>query len=315
MTETSAGAPDVPPLAATSRTTPGAFAEVPQRSTLRTRDGTELPLYVWRAKPPRRAAIALLHGLAEHAARYAALAARLRAAGIDVYAIDLRGHGHAPGRRAWVTRFDDYLDDAAALIDHASAECAPRATPLFLMGHSMGGAIAALYAVERLPRTRVPLAGLLLSSAALAPGRDVPAWMIAASRVMSAVWPRFPALKIDAALLSRDPAVVAANRADTLVHHGAIPARTGAELLGAMQRIAAGRAQLRLPVLVWHGTEDKLTEPEGSRAFGEHVGSPDRTLTFYEGSYHETLNDLDRERVIATMMDWIDRHSWPTDLA
>ncbi|RAR63975.1 alpha-beta hydrolase superfamily lysophospholipase [Paraburkholderia unamae] len=279
-----------------------------ERSTLRTRDGVELPLYAWRAPTPPRAALALVHGLAEHAGRYAALAARLNAAGIDVYAIDLRGHGRAPGRRAWVARFDEYLDDADALLAHASAQCATRHTPLFLMGHSMGGAIAALYAVERLPQTRVPLAGLLLSSAALAPGRDVPAWMIAASRVVSAIWPRFPAMKIDAALLARDSAVVEANRADPLVHHGAIPARTGAQLLEAMKRIEAGRADLRVPVLIWHGTGDKLTEPEGSRAFGANVGSPDRTLTLYEGSYHETLNDLDRERVIGAMIDWIEHH-------
>ncbi|QGZ55248.1 alpha/beta hydrolase [Paraburkholderia acidiphila] len=282
--------------------------EPTERSTLRTRDGVELPLYVWRANAPPRAALALVHGLAEHAGRYAALATRLNAAGIDLYAIDLRGHGHALGRRTWVARFDEYLDDAEALLAHASAQCAAQRTPLFLMGHSMGGAIAALYAVERLPQTRVPLAGLLLSSAALAPGRDVPAWMIAASRVISAIWPTFPAMKIDAALLARDAAVVEANRADPLVHHGAIPARTGAQLLEAMKRIEAGRAQLRLPVLIWHGTEDKLTEPEGSRAFGANVGSPDRTLTLYEGCYHETLNDLDRERVIGAMIDWIDRH-------
>ncbi|MEM5405764.1 lysophospholipase [Paraburkholderia unamae] len=284
-------------------------AEPTGQATLRTRDGVDLPLYVWRASATPRAAIALIHGLAEHAGRYAALAARLNAAGIDVYAIDLRGHGLAPGRRTWIAHFDEYLDDAEALFAHASAQCATQGTPLFLMGHSMGGAIAALYAVERLPQSRVRLAGLLLSSAALSPGRDVPAWKIAASRVISAVWPTFPAMKIDAALLARARDVVEANRADPLVHHGAIPARTGAQLLEAMKRIEAGRAQLRLPVLIWHGTADKLTEPEGSRAFAANVGSPDRTLTLYEGSYHETLNDLDRERVIGALIDWIDQHS------
>ncbi|WP_343670489.1 lysophospholipase [Paraburkholderia heleia] len=283
-------------------------AEAAGQTTLRARDGVELPLYVWRASAPPRAAIALVHGLAEHAGRHAALAARLNAAGIDVYAIDLRGHGHAPGRRTWIAHFDDYLDDAEALLAHANAQCAKQGIPLFLMGHSMGGAIAALYAVERLPQTRMPLAGLLLSSAALAPGRDVPAWKIAASRVISAIWPTFPAMKIDAALLARVPDVVEANRADPLVHHGAIPARTGAQLLEAMKRIEAGRAHLRLPVLIWHGTADKLTEPEGSRAFGANVGSADRTLTLYKGSYHETLNDLDRERVIDALIDWIGRH-------
>jgi acylglycerol lipase len=296
-----------PPLEAAARD--AAPAAAPVTSTLRTRDGAVLPLYVWRTKAtPPRAAIALLHGLAEHAGRYAAFAADMNAAGIDVFAIDLRGHGHASGRRAWVARFDEYLEDAQALVAHARATSAQQATPLFLMGHSMGGAIAALYAVERAPQSRVSLAGLLLSSPALAPGRNVPAWMIAASRVISAVCPRFPAMKVDPALLARDETVVAANRADPLVHHGGIPARTGAEVLEAMRRIVAGRASLRVPVLIWHGTEDKLTEPDGSRDFGAHAGSPDLTLTLYEDNYHETLNDLDRQRVIGAMIDWIGAH-------
>lgn len=279
----------------------GSDTSPPHTDTVTAADGTDLPLYRWPAVGTRRATVALVHGLAEHAGRYAALAARLNAVGIELVAIDLRGHGQAPGPRAWVSRFDDYLLDAEALIDAASQH----GGPLFLMGHSMGGAVAALYAVERLPASRHDVAGLILSSPALAPGRDVPRWMIAASRVMSRVWPRFPAMKIDAALLSRDPAVVEANRCDPLVHHGAIPARTGAEILAAMERIERGRVGLRLPVLVYHGTRDKLTEPEGSRDFGSHVGSPDKTLTLYEGSYHETMNDLDRDRVIRALIDWI----------
>ncbi|WP_107310991.1 alpha/beta hydrolase [Burkholderia metallica] len=276
----------------------------PKMGRLRTADGLELASYRWPAGDgtvPPRATIALVHGLAEHAGRYAALAARLNAAGIDVLAIDLRGHGQSPGKRAWVERFDGYLDDADALV----AEAARGDAPLFLMGHSMGGAVAALYAIERAPARGHALTGLVLSSPALAPGRDVPRWMLAVSRVISRVWPTFPAIRIDAALLSRDPAVVAANRADPLVHHAAVPARTGAEILDAMARIESGRGGLRVPVLVYHGTEDKLTEPDGSRAFGARVGSPDRTLTLYEGGFHETMNDLERDRVTDALIAWI----------
>jgi alpha-beta hydrolase superfamily lysophospholipase len=273
-------------------------------STVTTRDGTELPLYRWPAVGGRRATVALVHGLAEHAGRYAALAGRLNAAGIELLAIDLRGHGSAPGKRARIARFDDYLLDAEALLSVAAND----STPLFLMGHSMGGAIAALYAIERLPGSGHKLAGLILSSPALAPGRDVPRWMLTMSQIISRVWPGFPAMKIDAALLSRDPAVVEANRNDPLVHHGSIPARTGAEILLAMQRIERGRAGLRVPLLVYHGTADKLTEPEGSRVFGKHAGSPDKTLTLHEASYHETMNDLDRERVIGELIGWIEAH-------
>ncbi|ABX15931.1 alpha/beta hydrolase [Burkholderia multivorans] len=280
-------------------------APAPHIGRLRTADGLELASYRWpadaRATAPR-ATVALLHGLAEHAGRYAPLAARLNAAGIDLLAIDLRGHGRSPGKRAWVARFDEYLDDADALV----AEAARASTPLFLMGHSMGGAIAALYAIERAPARGRTLAGLVLSSPALAPGRDVPRWMLALSRVISRVWPTFPAIRIDAALLSRDANVVVANRADPLVHHGPVPARTGAEILDAMARIERGRDTLRVPVLVYHGTADKLTEPDGSRAFGARVGSADRTLTLYEGGFHETMNDIERERVIDALIGWID---------
>jgi acylglycerol lipase len=272
------------------------------RPVVTTRDGVELPLYRWPVAGTRRATVALLHGLAEHAGRYAALAERLNAAGIELLAIDLRGHGQAPGKRARIDRFDDYLLDAEGLLGGAARE----GGPLFLMGHSMGGAIAALYAIERLPASGHRLAGLILSSPALAPGRDVPRWMLTMSQIISRVWPGFPAMKIDAALLSRNAAIVEANRNDPLVHHGAIPARTGAEILLAMARIERGRAGLQVPLLVYHGTADKLTEPDGSRAFGQHAGSPDKTLTLHEASYHETMNDLDRERVIGELLAWIE---------
>ncbi|AXF00143.1 alpha/beta hydrolase [Paraburkholderia hospita] len=280
-------------------------ARNPERTRTLTRDGLELPLYRWRAAGLRCATVALVHGLAEHAGRYAPLAQALNANGIELIAIDLRGHGDAPGRRAWTERFDEYLLDADALITEANRNDGP----LFLMGHSMGGAIAALYAIEKQAAQRRHLNGLILSSPALAPGRDVPRWMLALSQKISLAWPTFPAMKIDAALLSRDPSVVDANRNDPLVHHGAIPARTGAELLLAMQRIEQGRAGLRTPLLIWHGTADKLTEPNGSRDFGAHAGSPDKTLTLYEGSYHETMNDLDRERVIDALVAWILKRS------
>ena len=295
-------------MASLASTACAAAVPAPECGTVQTVDGVALARYRWRAPAQPRVVVALVHGLAEHAQRYGALAARLNAADIELVAVDLRGHGRSPGERTWVERFDDYLYDADALL----GEAAHGDAPVILMGHSMGGAIATLYALERGPEPRPSkprLAGLVLSSPALAPGRDVPGWMIAASRLMSRVWPRYPAMRIDPMLLSRDPAVVAANRDDPLVHHGNIPARTGAELLAAMARIERGRETLTLPVLLYHGTRDKLTEPEGSRAFASHVGSADATLTLYEDSYHETMNDLDRDRVIDALIEWITRHA------
>jgi len=292
----------------------------PVRSSVVTADHLQLPLYRWPTRETPRATVALIHGLAEHAGRYAPLAARLNEAGIELLAVDLRGHGEAPGKRAYVERFDDYLLDAQALIDAAAQSHPHTCMPLFLMGHSMGGAVAALHTIGQAagagdgladPGSRIKLSGLILSSPALAPGRDVPGWMLRLSQVISRLWPNFPAMKIDAALLSRVQSVVDANLSDPLVHHGPIPARTGAELLLAMARIERGRAQLRVPLLVYHGTADKLTEPQGSEAFAQHAGSPDKTLRLYEGSFHETMNDLDRDRVIGELIEWIEQHLSP----
>jgi alpha-beta hydrolase superfamily lysophospholipase len=280
----------------------------PSAGTVRTDDGVDLALYRWPCAAPVRATVALLHGLAEHAGRYGTLAERLNATGIEVVALDLRGHGRSPGERTWIASFDEYLLDARALLSAAAREGAP----LFLMGHSMGGTIAARFAIERLDafaREVHPVSGLVLSSPALAPGKDVPRWMLAASRIVSRLWPRYPAMKIEPALLSRDANVVEANRADPHVHHAGIPARTGAEILAAMAYIEHGRSSLRLPVYIFHGTADKLTEPEGSRAFATHVGSIDRTLTLYDGAYHETMNDLDGESVIEALKQWILMHA------
>jgi acylglycerol lipase len=275
-------------------------------SSMATADGIDLHLHRWQAaatfsKPLAR--IALVHGLAEHARRYDAFALRLNAAGIELIAADLRGHGKSPGERVWIKSFDDYLLDTDALLNAADT-IAPLKIPLFLMGHSMGGAIAALYAAERLPESGRKLAGLILSSAALKPPADAPRWKLKLGGLISRLMPHFPALTIDPATLSRAHGVVEANRRDPLVHHRPIPARTAAQIVAAMRRIAARRTSIDLPLFVFHGTIDALTNPDGSREFEANTGSADTTLLILEGSYHETLNDLDRDRVIKALIDW-----------
>lgn len=275
-------------------------------SSVATRDGIDLYLHRWEAAPsfPRPLArIALVHGLAEHARRYEALALRLNAAGIELIAMDLRGHGKSPGERVWINSFDEYLLDTDALLA-AAQTTAPSDVPLLLMGHSMGGAIAALFVAERLAASGRTLSGLILSSAALKMPVNAPRWKLAMGGTISRFMPRFPAMTIDPATLSRANGVVEANRRDPLVHHQAIPARTVAEIGVAMARIEAGRASIGLPLFVFHGTQDALTNPDGSREFEAHAGSTDKTLLMLEGSYHETLNDLDRERVIKALIDW-----------
>src|SRR5579862_1742992 len=156
-------------------------------STVTTRHGVDLFLHRWQpaqgVEPKAPAArIALVHGLGEHAGRYDALATALNASHIELIAIDLRGHGKSSGRRVSVRYFTDYLRDADVLLE-ACAATPPAGTPLFLMGHSMGGTIAALYAAER--GEHRTLAGLILSSPALKPGAGTPRWKAALSRIVA----------------------------------------------------------------------------------------------------------------------------------
>ena len=272
---------------------------------LNTADGLSLAGRVWMPETPR-AIIALVHGIAEHSGRYAFLAERANQRGLGVVSVDLRGHGRSPGERSYVERFDDYLLDVDALLAKATELAVGR--PVFLMGHSMGGAIALRWVAQR----RQPVAGLILSSAALRIGGDVPRLLVALAPFLSRGLPHLRGKRFDPAVISRDPAAVAAYVNDPLVSLEAPPARTGAELLRVMESNHAAAAGLTLPVYLFHGDADRLTDPAGSREIHDLWGGQDRTLRLWPGSRHETLNDLDRETVAAELFEWVAARCQPS---
>ena len=274
---------------------------------LRATDGVSLLGQAWMPPTVQAvvAVVAVVHGIAEHSGRYAALAERANQRGLGVVSLDLRGHGRSPGERSWVDRFDDYLLDVDALLAKTQELAAGRR--VFLMGHSMGGAIALRWLAQR----RRPVAGLILSSAALKIGGDVPRLLVALAPLLSRWLPHLRGTRIDPATISRDAAAVAAYVNDPLVSLQAPPARTGAELLQAMAANRAAAAGLSLPVYLFHGDADRLTDPAGSREIFDLWGGPDRTLRLWPGSRHETFNDLDRDAVVAELLDWVVAHCRP----
>ncbi|MDK9702654.1 MAG: lysophospholipase [Sulfuritalea sp.] len=265
---------------------------------LRAADGVSLSGQAWMPPAPK-AVVAVVHGIAEHSGRYASLAERANRRGLGVVSVDLRGHGRSPGERSYVERFDDYLLDVDALLARAQELAAGRR--VFLMGHSMGGAIA----LHWLARRRRRVAGVMLSSAALRIGDDVPRLLVRLAPLLSRWLPHLRGTRIDPATISRDPAAVAAYVADPLVSLQAPPARTGAELLQVMAANREAVAGLSLPVYLFHGDADRLTDPAGSREIFDRWGGTDRTLRLWPGSRHETFNDLDREAVVAELLDWV----------
>lgn len=261
-------------------------------------DAVTLAAQSWRPTQPR-AVLAVVHGIAEHSGRYWFLAEQAYARGLAVVAVDLRGHGRTPGKRSYVDRFDDYLLDVDALMTQAREIAAGR--PVFLMGHSMGGAIALRWLAQR----GQAVAGLILSSAALKIGDDVPRLLVRLAPLLSNWVPYVRGTRIEPATISRDEAAVAAYLNDPLVSKLAPPARTGGELLRAMAANRAAAPGLTVPVYLFHGDADRLTDPAGSREIYELWGGSDRTLRLWPGSRHETLNDLDREAVVAELLDWV----------
>ena len=188
--------------------------------TLRTDDGLTLATRRWTPHARPKAAVVIVHGIGEHSGRYAHVAAHLLLHDYAVYAFDLRGHGRSEGHpRVYVASFDEYVSDLDCFLADVRKE---HRGPLFLLGHSMGGGIAALYVIER---GTDGLAGLVLSSAALQIPADLSPLLQKAAGVLSRFLPKLPLTKLDTANLSRDPAVVRAYEEDPLVYTGGVRPR------------------------------------------------------------------------------------------
>ena len=131
---------------------------------------------------------------------------------------------------------------------------------------------------------------------------------IVMANLLSLILPRTGVDTIETSTISRDKAVVSAYINDPLVYLGKISARLGAELIGTMQEIKHTMPQVRLPILIMHGTGDRLCDPEGSLMLYERVGSPDKTLKLYDGFYHEIFNEPEHEQVFKDIEEWLDAH-------
>ena len=255
----------------------------------------------WRPVGTPRAVVVIVPGFNSHSGYYTWAGEHFAADGFATYALDLRGRGQSDGERFYVQSFHDYVDDVEAVVELARTR-EPR-VPFFVLGHSAGGVIACLYALEH----QKDLAGLVCESFAF----QVPApdFALAVFKGMSHVAPHAHVLHLKNEDFSRDLEIVAAMNADTLIAHETQPTRTLAEMVRADERLKNEFPLFTLPLLILHGTADKATRPAGSQMFFDMAGSADKTLKLYEGSFHDPLNDLDKEIVIADITRWIGKHT------
>lgn len=249
-----------------------------------------------------KAVVLLSHGYAEHAGRYTLLAEHLTERGYKIYAPDHRCHGRSGGEKALIDRMSCMLEDLEHLLRLARSETP--AIPAFILGHSMGGLLAASFTIQH----QEQLAGTILSAPLIMVGAGVPGILKLISNILARIAPRMGVQDLDSAWLSHDPAIAESYDRDPLNYRGKIMARSGAEMLRqanwALQKIPV----ISIPVLCLHGSEDKLADPAGSQYVYDHVSSVDKTIHLFDGLYHEIFNEYEKDKVFAFVSDWLDAH-------
>jgi acylglycerol lipase len=256
----------------------------------------------WEPADPRSAGgvIVIVHGFGEHSGRYEHVAQRLTRDGWAVFALDHHGHGRSEGPRGRIS-FPEAVADIDHLVDLAVARHPGQ--PVFLLGHSMGGALALRYALAHEDR----LAGLILSGPLVQVEGRAAAQLL--GRVLGRVAPNLPLARLDPNLVSRDPEVVRAYVEDPLVFHQPLPAATVSEFLRQAATLPAEVDPIRLPTLLMYGTEDRLCAPQGAVLVSQRIGATDLTTKAYDGLYHEILNEPEQELVLNDVCGWLAAHS------
>ena len=271
---------------------------------LTTADGLKLRLREWPCEQAR-GTVLIVHGLGEHSGRYEHVAAQLLRSGRSVVGYDQRGHGASEGARGALNQPDDLLADLARIIDAVRLQ---HPGPLTLLGHSMGGLVAARFVAGGLegappPAWFRPVDALLLSSPALDPG------LSAAQKIALAVAGRLaPNLAVGNGLkpdwISRDPAVVKAYLADPLVHDRITP-KLARFIADGGAFVRAHAAQWRVPTLLLYAGADRCVAPAGSAAFAAAVPSGVVTARAFGPLFHEIFNEPEQAEVFAELAAWL----------
>lgn len=256
----------------------------------------------WEVEAPE-AVLIVVHGMFEHSRRYTEFASYMAAHGFSTFLLDLRGHGDSEGRRGHVKSFDVLLQD----LDRFRREVqgiVPVDTPLFLVGHSLGGLVSLRYLEEY----EATFDGAVLTSPWLGTAVDIPRWQVLAAAVLNRVLPAFPfPFRLDPDELTQDPERAADYREDPKIHSTITP-RLFTEISSAIETALRRGDRIGVPVLFLLAGADRVVDTGRSLAFARSLPSSDITVQVLEDQYHEVLQERDRAAVLATMHDWIRDH-------
>ena len=273
-------------------------------ATIQGKNGINLAYRSWNTTAKEKALMVIVHGLGDHAGRYETLINSFKTRGISFYALDLRGHGKSQGKRGHVDSFLDYVEDLKYFINHIKE--INNEKPLILMGHSMGGSIAARYALTY----QDDIDALVLSSPALKPVVTKSQFMQSIAPFLSMIAPSFSVnSEIDPDKISHDTDAVKAYQSDDLVHDQ-ITLKCWDEFAKNNENCLDRAMEIQLPVFIMHGTEDQVADIDGAHLFFDKISSTDKAFESADGCYHEILNeDKDlRAKTINNLVKWVIAH-------
>lgn len=263
------------------------------------RGAIQLQAYQWVANEPK-AHVLLIHGYGEHANRYQHVAAHFSQHNLNLFAVDLTGHGQSSGKRGDIQSYDDYLDDVERLLDRVAKQNEAD-LPIMIYGHSMGGGIVLSYLLKR-DTSKIKAA--IATSSWIRLTAKVPKLRLAMGKLLLRLGINVTEkANLDVANLSRDPEVGKAYTNDPLVH-ASITARAFTNIVDNGEWLLENAQNLSTPTLIAHGNNDDVTDFEASKLFAERAGEI-ATFKVWPDCRHETQNELNKEEVIAFYEQWL----------
>lgn len=265
-----------------------------KESFIQLNDGLNINLIQWHVDQPK-AHLLVVHGYAEHAARYDHFAKYLNTRGINVTSYDQRGHGKSEGPRAYVKRFIQYVQDLKEIQKKIGES-------IFLMGHSMGGLVVNEFLMTQELRG---IKGVISGSAALEVDPELSPFLQKLAPILSFLIPKMKLEKLDTTTLTRSKENYEKYHSDPLNYLDGMKARIGAEMLKTIKTNRAYFSKINLPLLVLHGEGDRIAMPGGSEKLYNEASTSDKTLKLYPGLYHELIHEPEREQVMGDIVNWI----------
>jgi acylglycerol lipase len=274
-----------------------------QEGKYQNQKGQSIYYQSWLPEGKVKASLFVVHGLHEHSGRYKHLADSMTGQDYAVYSLDFPGHGKSDGLRSYVDSYDDLLNPMETFLKMIHSWQPNK--PIFLLGHSLGGLLSAVYLIDHPDQ----VSGAVLSGSLVKVPDYVSDFTIRLGKILSVVLPKFRIVEIDKEGLSRDPSVVQAYLDDPLVFNGKTTVRISNEINNAIDLLERRGSIIKQPLLILHGGADRVCDPSWSQYIHDLVSSQDKKLIIYDGLYHEIYNEPEAEMVFEDVINWLDKHT------